>query len=66
LVDDGVWSIHYQKRVIDSAKWVDESINNSVVKITTSNEGFLPAPSLLINLITLITAALASRKKRIY
>ncbi|MBT4179990.1 MAG: hypothetical protein HOE00_00075 [Euryarchaeota archaeon] len=64
LVDDGVWSIHYQKRVIDSAQWVDESINNSVVKITTSNEGFLPAPSLLINLITLITAALASRKKK--
>ena len=64
LVDDGVWSIHYQKRVIDSAQWVDEPINNSVIKITTSNEGFLPAPSLLINLITLITAALASRKKK--
>jgi hypothetical protein len=63
LVEGGVWSIHYQKRVIDSAQWVDESIDKSVIAINFSNEGFLPAPSLLINLITLITAALASRKR---
>ncbi len=63
LVEGGAWSIHYQKRVIDSAQWVDESIDKSVIAINFSNEGFLPAPSLLINLITLITAALASRKR---
>jgi hypothetical protein len=63
LVNDGIWSIHYQKRVIDSSQWVDEVIEDSVIVIKSTNEGFLPAPSFLINLITLITAAIASRKR---
>ena len=63
LVDDGVWSIHYQKRVIDVSQWVEEPIDDSVVKIDSSESGFLPAPSLFIQLIALLGAALARREK---
>ena len=63
LVDDGVWSIHYQKRVIDASQWVEEPINESVVKIDSISGGFLPAPSLLIQLIALLGAALVGREK---
>jgi hypothetical protein len=63
LVDDGVWSIHYQKRVIDVSQWVEEPINESVVKIDSSAGGFLPSPSLLIQLIALLGAALVQREK---
>ncbi len=63
FVDDGVWSIHYQKRVIDVSQWVEEPIDDSVVKIDSSASGFLPAPSLFIQLIALLGAALAGREK---
>ena len=62
LVDDGIWSLHYQKRVIDSSGWVDELIEESMIKIDLTTEGFLPAPSLIIYLIALITAAITGRK----
>jgi len=63
LVDGGVWSIHYQKRVIDSSQWVEEPIDADVVSVESDSGGFLPAPSLLIHLITLLSAAFARRKK---
>ena len=63
LIDDGVWSIHYQKRVIDVSQWVEEPIDDSIVKIDSSASGFLPAPSLFIQLIALLGAALAGREK---
>ncbi len=63
LVDDGVWSIHYQKRVIDSSQWVEEPIDAEVVSVVSASGGFLPAPSLVIHLIALFGAAFARRKK---
>ena len=63
LVDNGIWSIHYQKRVIDSSKWVDELIDSSMIQIDSSSDSFLPAPSLLIQLISLVSAAFVSRRK---
>ncbi len=64
LANNGVWSIHYQKRVIDSSKWVEELIDESVIISNSGSTGFLPAPSLLIYLVSIITAAIA--KKRIF
>lgn len=63
LVDGGVWSVHYQKRVIDSSQWVEEPIDADVVSVESNSGGLLPAPSLLIHLITLLSAAFARRKK---
>lgn len=63
LVDDGVWSIHYQKRVIDSSQWVEEPIDAEVVSLSSASDGFLPAPGLLIHLLALLGAALARREK---
>ena len=62
LVVDGVWTVHYQKRVIDSSTWVEELIDESVIKINLGSNGLLPAPSLFIYLLSIITAAI-SRKK---
>ena len=57
LVDDGIWTIHYQKRVIDSSTWVEELIDESVIRINSEDKGFLPAPSLFIYLLSIIAAA---------
>ena len=65
LVDDGIWTIHYQKRVIDSSTWVEELIDESVITINSDGEGLLPAPSLFIYLISIITAAIARKKPSI-
>ena len=63
LVDGGFWTIHYQKRVIDSSNWVEEPINNSVILLNLDNKISLPAPSLFIYLISIITAAFAQKRK---
>ena len=62
LVVDGVWTVHYQKRVIYSSTWVEELIDESVIKINLGSNGLLPAPSLFIYLLSIIAAAI-SRKK---
>jgi len=64
LIDDGVWSIHYQKRVISSSQWVEEFIGISVIKTQSTSNLFLPAPSLMIYLISLVTAAITGRKNQ--
>jgi hypothetical protein len=61
LVGDGVWTVHYQKRVIDSSTWVEELIDESIITINSSTKGLLPAPSLFIYFLSIITAAI-SRK----
>ena len=64
LTNNGFWSVTYQKRVVDSAQWVEESINQSaIVIINSGSERFLPAPSLFIYLISIIGAAFAQKKK---
>ena len=42
LIEDGNWSIFYQKRVIDASQWVEENIDDSVVEIRNNKEGLLP------------------------
>ena len=61
LVGDGIWTVHYQKRVIDSSTWVEELIDESIIMINSSGKGLLPAPSLFIYLLSIIAAAI-SRK----
>ena len=61
LVGNGIWTVHYQKRVIDSSTWVEELIDESIIMINSSGKGLLPAPSLFIYFLSIITAAI-SRK----
>lgn len=61
LVDDGIWTVHYQKRVIDSSTWVEELIDSSVILDDSDSKSLLPAPSLFIYLLSILTAAV-SRK----
>ena len=65
LIEDGVWSIHYQKRVIDASQWVEEYIDDAIVEISEDKEGFLPAPSMFIHLFSILMAVFAGRRKNI-
>ena len=65
LIEDGVWSIHYQKRVIDASQWVEEYIDDATVEISEDKEGFLPAPSMFIHLFSILMAVFAGRRKNI-
>ena len=65
LIEDGTWSIHYQKRVIDASQWVEEHIDDSIVEISEDKEGFLPAPSMFIHLFSILMAVFAGRRKNI-
>ena len=65
LIEDGAWSIHYQKRVIDASQWVEEHIDDAIVEISEDKEGFLPAPSMFIHLFSILMAVFAGRKKNI-
>ena len=65
LIEDGVWSIHYQKRVIDASQWVEEHIDDATVEISEDKEGFLPAPSMFIHLFSILMAVFAGRRKNI-
>ena len=65
LIEDGTWSIHYQKRVIDASQWVEEHIEDSIVEISGGKEGFLPAPSMFIHLFSILMAVFAGRRKNI-
>ena len=65
LIEDGTWSIHYQKRVIDASQWVEEYIDDATVEISEDKEGFLPAPSMFIHLFSILMAVFAGRRKNI-
>ena len=65
LVGDGIWTVHYQKRVIDSSTWVEELINESIIMIDSSSKGLLPAPSLFIYFLSIITAAISRKDNSI-
>jgi hypothetical protein len=66
MVPDGSWAIHYQKRVIDSSIWVEETIDNSVVNSKSGSTGFLPAPSILLGIIAIFAGAINQRKNDIF
>ena len=65
LIEDGAWSIHYQKRVIDASQWVEEYIDDATVEISEDKEGFLPAPSMFIHLFSILMAVFAGRRENI-
>ena len=65
LIEDGAWSIYYQKRVIDASQWVEEHIDDDIVEISEEKEGFLPAPSMFIHLFSILMAVFAGRRKNI-
>ena len=65
LIEDGVWSIHYQKRVIDASQWVEEHIDDATVEISEDKEGFLPAPSMFIHIFSILMAVFAGRRENI-
>ena len=65
LIEDGAWSIYYQKRVIDASQWVEEHIDDAIVEISEEKEGFLPAPSMFIHLFSILMAFFAGRRKNI-
>ena len=61
---EGIWVLYYQKRVIDSSKWVGELVNDSVVETKTGGSGLLPAPSMLLVFIAFALAAINGRNSR--
>ena len=64
LIDDGIWSIHYQKRVIDSSKWVSEQFSDDLVVVDKENiGGLLPSPSWIMSIVTIIGVALIKNEK---
>jgi hypothetical protein len=65
MVDGGYFELHYQKRVIDAALWVNEPINNSMVKLQREDSGWLlPAPSILMVIISIALAAINIRNHK--
>ena len=54
----------YQKRVIDSSIWVNESVNQSVVEMKAGGSGLLPAPSMLLVFVAFALAAINGRNSR--
>ena len=65
VVTDGLFEIHYQKRVIDAALWVNEPVNSSVVSLGGGDSGgLLPAPSLLLIIASFALAAINSRNRK--
>ena len=66
LVTGGYFELHYQKRVIDAALWVNEPINVSLVKVGSDGPGWLvPAPSVLLVVISFALAAINGRNRRL-
>jgi len=61
---EGIWVLYYQKRVIDSSRWVGELVNESVVDIKAGSSGLLPAPSMLLVFVAFALAAINGRNSR--
>ncbi len=58
MIEDGGFVLYYQKRVIDSSKWVSEPVNSTYVSLVDSKKGgLLPGPSALLVIIGFLLAA---------
>ena len=64
ISSEGQFYLVYQKRVIDSSMWVNESVNQSVVEMRTGGSGLLPAPSMLLVFVAFALAAINSRNRK--
>ena len=58
----GIWSLYYQKRVIDSSTWVTESVDSEKIGVYTGKSSLLPFPNLAL---TLIATLLAAKRKKV-
>lgn len=66
LMAGGSWELHYQKRVIDSSQWVTEAIQESVIQEETkAQNGFLPASSIFISLLSAMLAGMVVNRRKI-
>ena len=65
ISEDGQFFLHYQKRVVDASMWAIEEVNNSVVGKKSVESGLLPAPSLILVLVSFALAAINGRNSRI-
>ena len=65
VVAGGLFELHYQKRVIDAALWVNEPVNDSVVNLGGDGSGgLLPAPSLLLVIVSFALAAINNKNRK--
>ena len=65
VVAGGHFELHYQKRVIDAALWVNEPVNESVVGVVSDDSwNLLPAPSLLLSMVAIALAAINRENRR--
>ena len=65
VVAGGLFELHYQKRVIDAALWVNEPVNDSVVNLGGDGSGsLLPAPSLLLVIVSFALAAINTKNRK--
>jgi hypothetical protein len=60
----GQFYLVYQKRVVDSSMWVNESVNESVVEMKAGGSGLLPAPSMLLVFVAFALAAINSQNRK--
>lgn len=61
-VQDGEWFLRYQKRVIDSSKWVTESVESDRILVEVDSSGFLPHPGFATTLMALLFSGLIRKK----
>ena len=65
ISSEGIWTLYYQKRVVDSSMWVGNPINDSVVDFESSGDsGLLPTPSILLILVAFTLASINGRNGR--
>ena len=63
LSDIGYFELYYQKRVINSAMWVNETIDISLTIMESGSSNFLFGPSLTNTLIIIATCSIFLRKE---
>lgn len=63
-VQDGEWFLRYQKRVIDSSKWVTESVESDRILVKADSSGFLPHPGFATTLMALLFSGLLRKKAK--
>jgi len=65
LTGGGSWNLNYQKRVIDAAQWVNESVPSEVVDLRPSTDGAaLPIGTAPLLVASLIAAVAVEAKRR--
>jgi len=64
ISSEGQFYLMYQKRVIDSSMWVNESVNQSVVEMKVGGSDLLPAPSMMLVFVAFALALINGRNSK--